>query len=60
MIIEGKIFYDIKLFVSDSCALHCSQQNDGTGNDDKLIIDKHHAAQLVEVLQKWLAGEGVE
>lgn len=40
MIIEGECFHDVKLFLSDSGALHCSQQNDGTGADDKLIIDK--------------------
>lgn len=60
MIIKGNAFYDVKLFISDSGALHCSQQNDGTGADDKLIIDKHHAAQLIEVLQRWVDGEEIE
>lgn len=60
MIIEGKIFYDIKLFVSDSCALHCSQPNDGTGKDGKLIIDKHHAEQLIAALQRWVDGGEIE
>lgn len=29
MIIEGECFHDVKLFLSDSGALHCSQQNEG-------------------------------
>lgn len=60
MIIEGECFHDIKLFLSNGGALHCSQQNDGTGADDKLIIDKHQAAQLIEVLQRWVYGEEIE
>lgn len=60
MIIEGEYFHDVNLFLSDSGALHCSQQNDGTGRDDKLIIDKHQAAQLIEVLQRWVNGEEIE
>lgn len=60
MIIEGEYFYDVKLFLSDSGALHCWQQNDGAGTDDKLIIDKHQAAQLIEVLQRWVDGEEIE
>lgn len=60
MIIEGECFHDVKLFLSDSGALHCSQQNDGTRADDKLIIDKHQAAQLIEVLQLWVDGKEIE
>lgn len=60
MIIEGKLFYDVKLFQGGSCALHCSQQNDGAGAEDKIIIDKHHAAQLIKVLQRWIDGEEIE
>lgn len=60
MIIEGECFHDVKLFLSDSGALHCSQKNDGTGADDKLIIDKRQAAQLIEVLQRWVDGEEIE
>lgn len=60
MIIEGECFHDVKLFISDSGALHCSQQNDGAGTDDKLIIDKHQAAQLIEVLQRWVDGEEID
>nr|UVM90477.1 MAG: hypothetical protein [Bacteriophage sp.] len=48
------------MFLSDSGALHCSQQDDGIGRDDKLIIDKHQAAQLIEVLQRWIDGEEIE
>lgn len=29
-------------------------------SDYEISVDKHQAAQLVEVLQKWLAGEEVE
>lgn len=60
MIIEGECFHDVKLFLSDSGALHCSQQNDGTGVDDKLIIDKQQAAQLIEALQRWVYGGEIE
>ena len=60
MIIEGDAFYDIELFVSASNGLHCSQINDGPAGIDKIVIDKHQAAQLIEVLQRWVNGEGVE
>lgn len=60
MIIEGEYFHDVKLFVSDSGALHCSQQNDDTGKDDKLIIDKHQAAQLIAALQRWVNDGEIE
>lgn len=40
MIIEGDAFYDVKLFVSTSNALHCSQRNDGDAGIDKVVIDK--------------------
>ena len=60
MIIEGECFHDVKLFLSDSGVLHCSQQNDETGADDKLIIDKQQASQLIEVLQRWVDGEEIE
>lgn len=60
MIIKGNAFYDVKLFISDSGYLHCSQQNDEAGVDDKIVIDKRHAAQLIAVLQKWVNGEEVE
>lgn len=60
MIIEGDAFYDIELFVSESDALHCSQRNDGQAGIEKIIIDKHQAAQLIEVLQHWVSGEEIE
>lgn len=60
MIIEGKIFHDIQLFVIDSGALYCSQPNDGIGEGDRLIIDKHHAAQLIAALQRWVDGGEIE
>lgn len=60
MKIEGDTFYDIELFVSESDALHCLQLNDGPTGIDKIVIDKHQAAQLIEVLQPWINGEGIE
>lgn len=60
MIIEGGAFYDIELFVSESNALHCSQRNDGSTNIDKIVVDKHQAAQLIEALQRWIDGEEIE
>lgn len=60
MIIEGDAFYDIELFVSESDALHCSQRNDGETGIDKVVIDKHQAAQLIEVMQRWINGEEIE
>lgn len=29
-------------------------------HDDLIVVDKQQAAQLIEVLQKWIDGEGVE
>lgn len=60
MKIEGYAFYDIELFVSESNALHCSQRNDGPTNIDKIVVDKHQAAQLIKVLQRWVNGEEIE
>lgn len=60
MKIEGDAFYDIELFVSASNALHCSQRNDGVTGVDKIVIDKHQAAKLIEVLQHWVNGEEIE
>lgn len=31
-----------------------------TQGHDTIIIDKHQAAQLIEVLQKWINGEEIE
>lgn len=60
MIIEGDAFYDVKLFVSASNALHCSQRNDGDAGIDKVVIDRRQATQLIEVLQRWVNGEEIE
>lgn len=60
MKIEGDAFYDIELFVSASNALHCSQRNDGVTGVDKIVIYKHQAAKLIEVLQRWVNGEEIE
>lgn len=60
MNIEGDSFYDIELFVSESNALHCSQRNDGPTNIEKIVVDKHQAVQLIEVLQRWVNGEDIE
>lgn len=53
MIIEGDSYNDIK-FISwlDDAAL--------SQDEDRIVVDKQQAAQLVEVLQKWLSGEEVE
>lgn len=60
MNISGDYFYDIELFVSESNSLHCSQKNDGPTSVDKLVIDKCQAAQLIEVLHRWINGEEIE
>lgn len=31
-----------------------------TQGHDTIIIDKHQAAQLIEVLQRWIDGEEIE
>lgn len=60
MKIEGDAFYDVELFVSERNALHCSQRNDGPTGIDKIVVDKQQAAQLIEVLQRWVNGEEIE
>ena len=60
MRVEGDFFYDIELFVSESNALHCSQRNDGPTNIDKIVVDKRHAEQLIEFMQRWVNGDEVE
>lgn len=55
MIIEGKIFTDLSVNeITEKTSMNINQ--DG----DKIIIDKHHAAQLIEVLQRWIDGEEIE
>ena len=60
MKIEGDAFYDVELFVSETNSLHCSQRNDGPTGIDKIVVDKHQAEQLIEVLQRWVNGEDIE
>jgi hypothetical protein len=54
MIIEGEYQEPIKLTAFDSL--------DGLiwQGSKSLCIDKHQAAQLIEVLQKWVYGEEIE
>lgn len=55
MIIEGKIFTDLSAIeVTSQVSMNINQEGDA------IIIDKHQAAQLIEVLQRWVYGEGVE
>ena len=60
MKIEGDAFYDVELFVSERNALHCSQRNDGPTGIDKIVVDKHQAMQLIQVMQRWVNGEEIE
>lgn len=60
MKIEGDAFYDVELFVSGRNALHCSQRKNGPIDIDKIVVDKQQAAQLIEVLQRWVNGEEIE
>lgn len=53
MIIEGNVFFDIDSKVSNR-AVELTQEG------DVVVIDKQQAAQLIEVLQKWVAGGEVE
>ena len=46
LIINGRLSDEHDLML---CQLH-----------DTVIIDKHQAAQLIEVLQRWVDGEGIE
>ena len=52
MIIEGDVHEDIGIIERGKHSMHIEQQG------DIVVIDKQQAAQLVEVLQKWLDGEG--
>lgn len=54
MIIEGVYQDDIKLSAFDELDGLMWQGN------KSLCIDKHHAAQLIEVLQRWVDGEEIE
>lgn len=54
MIIEGEIFEDISTTELNPQSMNINQDGDA------IVIDKHHAAQLIEVLQRWIDGEEVE
>ncbi len=41
-------------------AIYFSSEPVITQDNDIIIIDKHQAAQLIEVLQKWINGEEIE
>lgn len=56
MIIEGKIVDDLSTKNVDKFQLLMNINQSG----DAIIIDKHQAAQLIEVLQRWIDGEEVE
>lgn len=44
------------------CAVSVDLNSDAMINQchDTIIIDKHQAAQLIEVLQRWVNGEEIE
>ena len=55
MIIEGKIFTDLSVNeITEKMSMNINQ------GGDAIIIDKHHATQLIEVLQRWIDGEEIE
>lgn len=54
MIINGKVHEDIELIHRGVESVHIEQQG------DIVVIDKHQAAQLIEVLQRWVNGEEIE
>lgn len=54
MIINGKVHEDIELIHRGVESVHIEQQG------DFVAIDKHQAAQLIEVLQRWIDGEEIE
>lgn len=54
MIIEGEIFEDISTTEINPQSMNINQDGDA------IVIDKHQAAQLIEVLQRWIDGEGIE
>jgi hypothetical protein len=56
MIIEGKIVNDLSTKNVDKFQLLMNINQDG----DAIVIDKQQAAQLVEVLRRWVDGEEIE
>lgn len=65
MIIEGKDFYDVELVESNKSSIRIMQESDDTDFYDEpvidvIIIDKHQAEKIIEVLQRWVDGEEIE
>ena len=56
MIIEGKIVDDLSTKNVDKFQLLMNINQSG----DAIVIDKHQAAQLIEVLQRWVYGGEIE
>lgn len=54
MIINGKVHEDIELIHRSVESVHIEQQG------DIVVIDKQQAAQLIEVLQRWVDGEEID
>lgn len=54
MIIEGEIFEDVSITGINQKSMNINQSG------DVVVIDKHQAAQLIEVLQRWVDGEEIE
>lgn len=54
MIIEGEIFEDISTTEINPQSMNINQDGDA------IVIDKYQAAQLIEVLQRWIDGEEIE
>ncbi|MHB3890071.1 hypothetical protein ACYBYO_25990 [Klebsiella pneumoniae] len=54
MIIEGEIFEDISTTEINPQSMNINQ------NGDAIVIDKQQAAQLVELLKRWVNGEEIE
>lgn len=54
MIIEGKLHENVELIHRGVESVHIEQQG------DIVVIDKQQAAQLIEVLQRWIDGEEIE
>lgn len=54
MIIEGEIFEDISTTELNPQSMNINQDGDA------IVIDKHQAAHLIEVLQRWVDGEEIE
>ena len=54
MIIEGEIFTDVLARKETQSSFRLDQ------GMDFVVIDKHQAAQLIEVLQRWVDDEEIE